>query len=49
MYFMYSQLIYISFLWVSAQKQLLSPGVRRGVSHTYTCKNLMKPVSDASQ
>ena len=49
MSFMYSQLIYVYFLWASAQKQLFSPGVRRGVSHTYTCKNLMKPVSDASQ
>ena len=47
MYFMYSQLIYISFLWVTTQKQLFSPGVRRGVSHTYTCKNLMNLGSDA--
>ena len=40
---------YISYLWLSAQKQLISPGVRRGVSQTYTVHNLMKPVSDANQ
>ena len=40
-------LTHISFLWVSAQRQLLSAGVRRGVSHTYTVSNLMNLGSDA--
>ena len=49
MYFMYSQLIYISYLWVSAKKQLLSVRVRKGVSHTQSSQILMKPVLDVGQ